>query len=66
MEQAEMGESVLGFLGCGLAKQLGEGVVAELLGYIGEEQVFAVGHALPAKGSLEIGLGGGFGQIHDE
>ena len=66
VEQTEMGEGVLGFLGRRIPEQLREVVVAEFFGDIGEEQIFAVGHALPAKGGFEIGLGGGFGQIHDE
>ena len=57
MQQPEVGKGVLGFLGCGLAKQLGKLVMAECVGHIGKKEVLAVGHALAAKGGLEIGAG---------
>ena len=64
MQQAEMGKSVFRFLGGGIAEQLGQILVTQCLGYIGEEQVFAVGHTLATKSGLEIGLRIGFGEIH--
>ena len=59
-----MGEGVLGFLVGGVAEQAGQLDVAELLGQIRKEQVFAVGHAFAAKGGLEVGQGGWIGEIH--
>ncbi len=59
-----MGEGVLGFLVGGVAEQAGQFGIAELLGHIGEEEVFAVGHALAAEGGIEVGLGGGIGEVH--
>ena len=64
MEQPEVSEGVLGFLVGGVAEQAGQLAVAELLGHIGEEQIFAVGHALAAEGGLEVGVGAGIGEIH--
>ena len=64
MEQAEVGEGVLGLLVGGVAEQAGQIGVAELLGHIGKEEVFAVGHALAAEGGLEVRLGGGIGEVH--
>ena len=37
MEQPEVGEGVLGFLGSGVAKQLGQLGVADLLGHLREK-----------------------------
>ena len=37
MEQPEVGEGVLGFLGGGVAKQLGQLGVADLLGHLREK-----------------------------
>ena len=54
VQQPEVGKGVLGFLLGGLAEQPRQVAVAELLGQIGEKQVFAVGHALAAKGRLEV------------
>ena len=59
-----MGKGVFRFLSSRLAEQLGQLLVAQRLGHISEEQVFAVGHALAAKSSFEIGVGIGFGEIH--
>ena len=55
MQQAEVSEGMLGFLGCRFAEQFGKLVVAQLLGHIGKEEVFAVGHALAAEGGFEVG-----------
>ena len=59
MQQPEVGKSVLGFLGCCFAEEFGELVMAEGVGYIGKEEIFAVGHALAAKGGFEIGASRG-------
>jgi hypothetical protein len=64
VEQAEVSEGVLGFLGGSVAKEFGQFGLAELFGHVGEEEIFAVGHALAAEGGLEIGVGGGVVQIH--
>ena len=55
MQQPEVGKGVLGFLGCCFAEQFGELVMAEGVGHIGKEEIFAVSHALAAKGGFEIG-----------
>ena len=54
VQQAEVGKGVLGFLLSGLAEQPRQVTVAELLGQISKEEVFAVGHALAAKGRFEV------------
>ena len=59
-----MGKRVLGFLCSGVAEQLRQVVVAELLGDVGEEEVFAVSHALATEGGFEVGVGGGLREIH--
>jgi hypothetical protein len=64
VQQPEMGEGVLGLLGGGVAEQFGQLGVAELLGHVGEEEVFAVGHALAAEGGLEVGVGSWLGEVH--
>ena len=66
MQQPEVGEGVLRFLSSGVAKEFGELGMAELLRDIGKEEIFAVGHALSAKSSLEVGQGGRLGEIHQE
>ena len=38
--------------------------VAQLLGHIRKEEIFAVGHAFAAEGGFEVGLGAGLGEIH--
>ncbi|KZR64688.1 hypothetical protein PMIT1327_02460 [Prochlorococcus marinus str. MIT 1327] len=62
MEQAEVSEGVFGFLGRSVAEKLGSFIVAKFFGNVGKEEIFAIGHALAAKGRFKIGVGG---EIHE-
>ena len=54
-----MCKRVFCFLGGGVAEELGEIAATEFHGYIGKEQVFAIGQALAAKCRFDEGLGHG-------